>query len=359
MFIFKNKYLKLFLTTLLIVISIYSSKIIVTAKTSATEVTQYFSQQQLVAKKSGGRSRGGSFKSKPRSSGSRNMSSDSRNNRSSDSRSNYRNNSSPSRNYNNDYEPAPTYRRSTTRSYFNRRQPMHPVVRFLIMTIVFLIFGGIIFIPLFILFKSLRKFYNKDSRAARRTRREINNNRVTVSQIQVAFSAQVAIQQDLSELSLSSNTDTSEGLLELMRNASLIILRNSDAWTHVLSSSVSMNIEEAESAFEALSIAERSKYSSETLSNVDGKIRTRQQVAEYSDDANYLVVTLLFGTVDDKPLFNKINTEPQLTATLQQLAAMKEDYLLKFELLWSPQTEEVYLTDEELLMEYTKMIPLI
>lgn len=348
MFIFKNNYCKLFLTTLLIVVSIYSSNNNFTSKTSAKEVIQNSSQQQLVAKKSGGRSRGGSFKSKPRS-GSRNKRGSSRNNRS----------GSPSRNYNNDYEPTPTYNRSTTRSYSNRRQPMHPVVRFIIMTIVFLIFGGIIFIPLFILFKSLGKFYNKDSSAARRTRREIYNNRVTVSQIQVAFSSQIGMQQDLSELSLSSNTDTSEGLLELMRNASLILLRNCDAWTYVLSSSVSMNIEEAESVFEALSIAERSKFSSETLSNVEGKIRTKQQVTEDSDDTGYLVVTLLFGTVDDKPLFDKINTEQQLTATLQQLAAMREDYLLKFELLWSPQTEGVYLTDEELLTEYTKMIPLI
>lgn len=85
-----------------------------------------------------------------------------------------------------------------------------------------------------------------------------------------------------------------------MREASLIVLCNSEAWTHVLSSSVAMNIE-------------LSKYSSETLSNVDGKIKTKQQTTEHSDEsAGYIVVTLLFGTVDDKPLFDKINTEQLL-----------------------------------------------
>lgn len=344
MFKHEQRYLKLFLATLLIVSIFSNSDRFYPTQTLAQELRSVSSQPQLVAKKSGGRSGGGSFKSKPKSrSGSRNN-----RNRASDS---------PRRDYNNDYEPTPSYNRSTNRGSAYGRQQMNPVVSFILMTVLFLLFGGIIFIPLFILFKSL---FNKNSRAARRTQREIDNDRVTVSQIQVAFCDRASnIQQELSELSLNSNTETSEGLLELTREAALIVLRNSEAWTHVLSSSVAMNITEAESAFEALSLAERSKYSSENLSNVNGKIKTRQQAIEQGDDTGYLVVTLLFGTVDDKSLFDKINTEQLLAATLQQLAAMRADYLVKFELLWSPQTEGVYLTDEELLMEYTKMIPLV
>ena len=36
---------------------------------------------------------------------------------------------------------------------------------------------------------------------------------------------------------------------------------------------------------------------------------------------------------------------------------MREDYLMRFELL-SPQKQGEHLTDEELLMEYTKIMPL-
>lgn len=363
MFKHQRKYLQLFLATLLTIGLIHNSDRLIPTKTLAQHSVQTsVARSELVAKKSGGRSGGGSFKSRTRSSGSRNRrSSGSRNRGSSGSSRNSNNNSSPRSNYNRNYESSPTYNSGNTRSYSNGRPTRQRLIRFIILTILFLTFGVLIFIPLFILFKSLGKFYSKDSRVARRTQQEIDNDKVTVSQIQLALSDRASnIQQDLSELSLNSNTATSEGLLELMREASLIVLRNSEAWTHVLSSSVSMNFEEAESAFEALSLAERSKYRSETLSNVDGKIKTKQPATEDSDvTASYLVVTLLFGTVDDKPLFDKINTEQSLAATLQQLATMREDYLIKFELLWSPQTEGVYLTDEELLIEYTKMIPLI
>ena len=37
---------------------------------------------------------------------------------------------------------------------------------------------------------------------------------------------------------------------------------------------------------------------------------------------------------------------------------MRDDYLMKFELLWTPQQADEYLTDEELLMEYTDIISL-
>ena len=60
--------------------------------------------------------------------------------------------------------------------------------------------GGMIFIPLFVLLKFLTKNFSKDNREVRQTRKEIDNNKVTVSKIQVAFSCEASkIQQDLTE----------------------------------------------------------------------------------------------------------------------------------------------------------------
>lgn len=368
---FKNIYLKLFLASLLAVITIHSGNNYFASGVSAQEVIPNNNySNQLVAKKSrssstrksGGRTGGGSFKnrSKPRSSDSR-------------SRTRNRNSSGNYNNRNNDYDSAPTYNNrssnssennstSNSSSYSNTSTRMSRTAIFITMALTFLVIGGIIFIPLFFVLKLLMSHFNKENREARQTQKEIDNNKVTVSKIQVALSYDASgIQQDLSELALTANTEIPEGLLELMRDASLAVVRNSDAWTHVLSSSVSMDINKAESAFDSLSLAERSKYSRETLSNVDGDIRKlKEQFNNNQDDfAEYVVVTLIFGTVDDKPLFEKINTKEQLETVLLKLAAMREDYLVKFELLWSPQTEGVYLTDEELLMQYTEMIPLV
>ena len=71
------------------------------------------------------------------------------------------------------------------------------------------------------------------------------------------------------------------------------------------------------------------------------------------------MVTLILGTADDNPLFDKIDTVEALKAALLEIASMRDDYLFKFELLWTPQQVEQYLTDEELLLEYTNIIPLV
>ena len=197
--------------------------------------------------------------------------------------------------------------------------------------------------------------------SANKIARERDNDRVTVSLLQVALSSAAEnIQQELSELSLETDTDTESGLVTLMQESALILLRHEIAWTHVLSSSHSLEIERAESAFDKLSIAERSKFSSETLSNVDGNLKTRSATAVNTEGefADYVVVTLILGTADDRPLFDKINTEATLKEELLQLASMRDDYLMKFELLWTPQTADRYLTAEELLLEYSSIIPL-
>ena len=72
----------------------------------------------------------------------------------------------------------------------------------------------------------------------------------------------------------------------------------------------------------------------------------------------YIVVTLLVGTAHDQPLFKEIRTPDDLTAALNKLGTMPSDYLFKFELIWSPQTQDDSLTYDEFITEYSKMIEL-
>lgn len=71
------------------------------------------------------------------------------------------------------------------------------------------------------------------------------------------------------------------------------------------------------------------------------------------------MVTLILGTTDDYSLFEQINTISGLQAALIKIASMREDYLFKFELLWTLQLAEQYLTTEELLLEYSNPINLV
>ncbi|WP_242040634.1 DUF1517 domain-containing protein [Coleofasciculus sp. FACHB-1120] len=188
---------------------------------------------------------------------------------------------------------------------------------------------------------------------------ELENDIVTISQLQIALTAQAgAIQSKLSQLSLTANTQTQEGLMQLLKASVQALLENSESWTHILGSSQTVSSrEEAETVFNKLSLQERSKFTAETLSNVDGKIS--QQQVELDPDEElpaYIVVTLLIGTADDQPLFKNLTSAQDVKQALEKVTAISLDYLMVFELLWSPQTETDALTQEELLSEYRDLV---
>ncbi len=191
---------------------------------------------------------------------------------------------------------------------------------------------------------------------------ELDNDIVTISKLQVALrSAARSLQSELSALTLEADTETTEGLRQLLEASALSLLRNSDNWTHVLASSQTIDRrEEAETVFKRLSIEERSKFSVETLSNVDGKIRQRPLVELDPNEkpADYIVVTLLIGTADDQPLFAPIDSLQAMQEALTKVASMRSEYLMVFELLWSPQVETDTLTEAELTKEYPDLVTL-
>lgn len=189
---------------------------------------------------------------------------------------------------------------------------------------------------------------------------ELENDIVTVSKLQVALRSSVtSVQSELSELTLEAETETTKGLKELLEVSALALLRNSENWTHVLGSSQTISSrEEAETVFNRLSIEERSKFSAETLTNVDGKIRQRSLVEPTPNQgsAAYIVVTLLIGTADDRSLFAPIDSAQAMEEALKKVASMHSDYLMVFELLWSPQVETDTLTEAELATEYADLV---
>ncbi|MBD1940494.1 DUF1517 domain-containing protein [Microcoleus sp. FACHB-68] len=189
---------------------------------------------------------------------------------------------------------------------------------------------------------------------------ERDNDIVTVTKLQIALSAQASsVPAELSKLSLSADTETPEGLWGILQNTSQLLLTNSEYWTHVLTNSQTVaSRQEAETVFERVSLNERSKFSTETLSNVDGEITQRQpdSAAQDEESAAYIVVTLLIGTADDQPLFGEIKSTEAVKEALEQLLSMRTDYLMVFELLWSPQAETDKLTQQQMALQYADMM---
>jgi uncharacterized membrane protein len=321
------------------------------------------------ARSSGGRSGGGSFRSSPpsRSSGSSGGSSTVSPSPSYNQPSNRNYDSNYGRsggttiiapivpiyggggggNYNN----SPNYRQSNPQQESNSG--------FGIVVIIFvLILGGV---SIFLLYRLFQNMTNGGGEGVSSGNREIDNNRVSIHKLQVALLSQAReVQSRLTEISSTIDTDTPEGLHTLLQESVVALLRTPENWAYVLASVESSDRTQAEGIFNQLSITERTKFSEESLVNVGGKMRRNSSAIAQpdKDPAAYIVVTLLIGTAHDQPLFKEVKTQADLTQALNKIALIPEDYLLIFELLWTPQAETDSLTYDEMLTEYTDMKPI-
>jgi hypothetical protein len=174
---------------------------------------------------------------------------------------------------------------------------------------------------------------------------DLVNDIVTVSKLQVALLAPANnIQSELARISEEIDIDTPEGRVELLLQSAIAVLRAQEYWTHVAASSETVETrQEAERIFEQFSFVERSKFD---VNFVEDNVEVD----------NHIIVTLLLGTEDDYPLFDEINDLETLKQTLKELGKVTADYLLVFELLWSPETENDTLTYEQFASEYGEMI---
>lgn len=321
------------------------------------------------ARRSGGRSGGGSFRSSPPSRSSGSSSGSSGSSRTISPTPNY---NQPS--YNRNYDP--NYGRSGGNTIIapivpffggnggggnnnNSSGYVQPNSRqdsgFGIFVIIFvLLLGGISIFLLYRLFQNMAG----GSEVIGGGNREIDNNRVSIHKLQIALLSQAReVQSRLTEISSTTETDTPEGLHSLMQESVVALLRTPENWAYVLASAEVSDRTQAEGIFNQLSITERSKFSEETLVNVGGRMRKSNTAIALADKdpAAYIVVTLLIGTAHDQPLFKEVKTQADLTQALNKIASISEDYLLTFELLWTPQAETDSITYDEMLSEYTDM----
>ncbi|GGA26413.1 hypothetical protein CYANOKiyG1_42400 [Okeania sp. KiyG1] len=157
---------------------------------------------------------------------------------------------------------------------------------------------------------------------------DLVNDIVTVSKLQVTMVAPANnIQSNLAKMSEEIDIDTPEGRVQLLLSSAIALLQTEEYWTDVAASSETVETrQEAEKIFEQLSFAERCKFE---VNTVDDNVEVD----------SHILVTLLLGTEDDYPLFGEVNDGESLKQTLKELGKVTPDYLLVFELLWTPVTE--------------------
>lgn len=186
---------------------------------------------------------------------------------------------------------------------------------------------------------------------------------VSVTKLQVGLLAQARdLQADLNRIAEHADTSSSEGLAQVLQETTLALLRHPEYWVYGSTDSKQASLEAAENQFNRLALAERSKFSEETLSNVNNLLRQAQAkqallegggaLANMPENpAEYIVVTLLVAT-QGKLSLPAINSSQDLRQAINQMGSVSSDRLLAMEVLWTPQAEGDTLSAEEVLVEY-------
>jgi uncharacterized membrane protein len=190
------------------------------------------------------------------------------------------------------------------------------------------------------------------------------NPTVSIAKLQVGLLSEAReLQTDLNRIAETANTNSSEGLAQVLQETSLALLRHPEYWAYAGGEAQQARLESAEAQFNRLVLAERSKLAKETLSNVGGRQIKAADVAgslpagetagalANQAPGEYIVATVLVAAEGNLKLPTVKNTE-DLRLALQQIGGVSPERLLALEVLWEPQAEGDTLTSDELISEY-------
>jgi uncharacterized membrane protein len=192
---------------------------------------------------------------------------------------------------------------------------------------------------------------------------------ISVAKVQVGLMAQARnLQLDLDRIAFNADGNTESGRAKILQEVSLTLLRHPEYWVYGSVSTDAPKLNGAEAVFNRLTMAERSKFTEETLSNINGQIKqpklastggtlTPQSPAELlamNADAEYVVVTLLVATTAKLQL-PKINGENDMKQALQQIGSLAASGLLAIEVVWTPQADGDCLTADDIMASYPDM----
>ncbi|MEG3844366.1 DUF1517 domain-containing protein [Microcoleus sp. herbarium14] len=229
-------------------------------------------------------------------------------------------------------------------------------------------FGGLFSILIFI---SIANFLVRSFRSAGGTTDELGNSvpttTVSVARLQVGLLAEArGLQAELDALARKADTDTAAGRAQVLQESTLAMLRHPEYWVYAGAESVQTRLEAAEAKFNQFSLAERSKFTEETLSNYNNQLRQsgsskilpglQENGALVGSDLNsapgeFIVVTVIVGTMGKLQLPAVKNSE-DLRQALRQIGGVSSEQLLAVEVLWTPQANGDTLTADDMLAGY-------
>jgi uncharacterized membrane protein len=229
-------------------------------------------------------------------------------------------------------------------------------------------FGGVFSILIFIAIANF--LVNTFRSVAGGADTEVNTSTVSVARVQVGLLAEGrSLQTDLDRMGQTADTASAAGRAQLLQEATLAILRHPEYWAYGSAQAQKTGLNSAEGQFNQWTLAERSKFTEETLSNINNQRlggasassqlsgSTPGELVKTPDTDNpgeYIVVTLVVGAFGHLQ-FPQIYSSEDLKRILSQLGSISSEQLLAVEILWTPQASGDTLSADDLLAYYPNL----
>ncbi len=227
-------------------------------------------------------------------------------------------------------------------------------------------FGGLFSILIFIsiagfLVRTLRSMQSGDSAYDSSA-----SSTVSLTKLQVGLLSEArSLQEDLNRIAEVADTGSTTGLSQVLQETTLALLRHPEYWAYANGQIQQTNLLSAENQFNRLALSERSKFSAETLSNVDNLLRqaeARQALSAAGGElatlekapGEYIVVTLLVAS-QGKLQLPAINDTQDLRQAISQIGSVPGERLLALEVLWTPQASGDTLSADEVIAQYPEL----
>jgi uncharacterized membrane protein len=171
------------------------------------------------------------------------------------------------------------------------------------------------------------------------------------------------LKANLDAIAADADASTNAGLHALLQEVCLALLRNPQYCVYSAGGRKAVaSGRELERAFNAASLAERSKFREETLVNVKGGggvrrsgLRAAERVEAAAQADELIVVTLLVATRGNVKLPQRIDSVESLQGALRVLGALRAEQVLGVEVVYTPQAEGDSFSRDELVKDYPDM----
>ena len=183
------------------------------------------------------------------------------------------------------------------------------------------------------------------------------SNQVSVAKVQVGLLAQARdLQKDLDKLAATADTGTQAGRAKVLQESTLALLRHPEYWVYGATESMKSGVDAAEAKFNQLALGERSKFTAETLTNVNNERNVPAKsdavdLVKTEENNEYIMVTIIAGALG-KLEMPKVTDSQSLEKAIRQVGALGSDRLLALEVLWTPQAKGDTLSTDDILTYY-------